>query len=53
MKLHLFCDNTEDRITGMELFSETGRDCKGVQKPQGSGVRVQEGKGRGWDSVPS
>ena len=29
------------------------RDCQGFQNPQGSGVRVHEGKGRGCDFVPS
>ena len=26
-----------------------GRDCQGFQNPQGSGGRVHEGKGKGWN----
>ena len=48
-----------NRTTGVDIsdllvYMFTGsRDCQGFQNPQGSGIRVHEGKGRGWDFVPS
>ena len=41
-------------ISDLLVYMFTGsRDCQGFQNPQGSGIRVHEGKGRGWDFVPS
>jgi len=41
------------RFKMVRSITRHSRDCQGFQNPQGSGVRVHEGKGRGWDFVPS
>ena len=51
---HLDNGRKTGMFSNLPLYVVTlSRDCQGFQNPQGSGVRVHEGKGMGWDFVPS